>query len=135
MRPASPAGGPTHASIVSYIVHWLLDWDRRLTQTFCEFTIPWRKTGECGKSKRIRLFPRPLRSTVIRLTSAPGRNCSGHRKTYLVLRYCLFHVPDADLHITQLAARSRLIRQPSTLKEYIVHLLQNSQRRRCSKGA
>ena len=50
MRPPSPAGGPTHTSIVSYTLHWPLDWRRRLTQTFFKFTIPsttcctWRWT-------------------------------------------------------------------------------------------
>ena len=46
MRPPSPAGGPTHSSIISYALHWLLDWGRRLTQTFFKFTILWRARGE-----------------------------------------------------------------------------------------
>ena len=46
MRPPSPAGGPTHTSIVSYTLHWLLDGGRHLTQTFFKFTIPWRAQGE-----------------------------------------------------------------------------------------
>ena len=45
-----------------------------------------RRTGECGKSKRIRLFLRPLRSTVTRLISASCKSSSGRRKIYLVLR-------------------------------------------------
>ena len=46
MRPPSPAGGPTHTSIVSYTLHVPLDWGRRLTQTFFKFTIPSRAQGE-----------------------------------------------------------------------------------------
>ena len=45
-EPPSPAGGPTHTSIVSYTLHWLPDWGRRLTQNFFKFTIPWRPRGE-----------------------------------------------------------------------------------------
>ena len=46
MRLLSPDGGPTHASIVSYTLHWLLDWGRPLTQTVFKFTIPWRAQAE-----------------------------------------------------------------------------------------
>ena len=43
---------------------------------------------------RISLFSRPLRGTVTRLISAHCKSSSGRRKIYLVLRYCLFHVPN-----------------------------------------
>ena len=43
---------------------------------------------------RISLFSRPLRSTFTRLISAPCKSRSGRCKIYLVLRYCLFHVPN-----------------------------------------
>ena len=45
MGPASPAGGPTHASIVYYTLRWQLDWGC-LTQTFLKFSIPWRAQSE-----------------------------------------------------------------------------------------
>ena len=65
------------------------------------FTIPWRARGEgtggCGKSMRISLFSRPLRSTVTRLIRAPCKSTSGRRNIYLVLRYCLFHVPNTSM--------------------------------------
>ena len=93
MRLPSPAGGPTHASTVSYTLHWLLDWGRRLTQTFFKFTIyiPSRAKGEGPVSVVNQSgFAHPLRSTVTRLTTAPCNSSSGRRKLNLVLRYCLF---------------------------------------------
>ena len=36
----------THTSIASYTLRWLLDWVRRLTQTFFQLTIPSRAQGE-----------------------------------------------------------------------------------------
>ena len=99
-EPPSPAGGPTHTSIVSYTLHWLPDWGRRLTQTFFKFyhtvACTRRRTGGCGNSMRISLFLRPLRSTVTRLISAPCKSSSGRRKVYLVLRYYFFHVPNTS---------------------------------------
>ena len=62
-----------------------------------------RRTGECGKSTRIRQFSHPLRSTVTRLITAPCKSSSGRCKIYLVLRYCLFHVPNPDLHTISFA--------------------------------
>ena len=110
MRPPSPAGGPTHTSIVSYTLHWLLNWGRRLTQTFFKFyhtvACTRRRTGECGKRKRIRQFLHPLRSTVTRLITAPCKSSSGRRKLYLVLQSCLFYVPNPDLHTISLARHS-----------------------------
>ena len=44
-EPPSPAGGPTHTSIVSYTLHWLPDWGRLLTQTFFKF-LPYRGVHE-----------------------------------------------------------------------------------------
>ena len=103
MRPPVPAGGPTHTSIVSYTLHWLPDWGRRLTHTF--FNLPYRgvrevKDSGCGKSMRITPFSRPLKCTVIRLISALYKSSSGLRKTYLVIRYCLFHVPNTTYDIS-----------------------------------
>ena len=87
-------------SLVSFTVHWLPDWGRRLTQTFFKFTIPWRArvegpagvVNQCGLAHfRVRL------STVTRLISAPCKSSSGRRKTYLVVRYCLLHVPNNSM--------------------------------------
>ena len=39
-----------------------------------------RRTGECGKPKRIRQFSHPLRSIVTRLTTAPCKSSRGRRK-------------------------------------------------------
>ena len=46
MRLPSRAGEPTRTSIVSNTLHWLLDWGRRLIQTFFKFTIPSLAQGE-----------------------------------------------------------------------------------------
>ena len=46
------------------------------------------RTGGCGKSTRVSLLLRPLRSIVTGLISAPRKSSSGHRKTYMVPRYC-----------------------------------------------
>ena len=56
-----------------------------------------RRTGGCGKSIRISLLLRSLRSTVTGLISAPRKSRSGHRKTYMIPRYCLFHVPNTSM--------------------------------------
>ena len=140
MRPPSPAGGPTHTSIVSYTLHWLLNWGRRLTQTFFKFyhtvACTRRRTGECGKRKRIRQFLHPLRSTVTRLITAPCKSSSGRRKLYLVLQYCLFHVPNPDLHIISFAtALARgLCARPQPERSIFCIYCKNSRRCRCSEG-
>ena len=86
MRPPSPAGGPTHTSIVSYTLHWLPDWGHRLTQAVFKFdhtaACTRRRNAECGKPKRIRKFSHPLRSIVTRLITAPCKSSSGRRKLY-----------------------------------------------------
>ena len=102
MRSLSPAGGPTHTPIVSYTLYWLPDWGRRLTQTFFTFchtvACTGRRTGGCGKSMRMKLFSRPLRSAVTRLISAPCKSSSGRRKyipgTAVLLVPCSEHQYD-----------------------------------------
>ena len=52
MNTPPPAGGPTHASIVCYILHRLPDWSRRLTQTSFKF-LPYSDVPE-AKERRVR---------------------------------------------------------------------------------
>ena len=140
MRPPSPAGGPTHTSIVSYTLHWLPDWGHRLTQAVFKFdhtaACTRRRNAECGKPKRIRKFSHPLRSIVTRLITAPCKSSSGRRKLYLVLQYCLFHVPNPDLHIISFAtALARgLCARPQPERSIFCIYCKNSRRCRCSEG-